>query len=297
MIPDLSSRKLILALSKLKNKNNNLPFSGDRTLIEDLVNLVASKKMRFSTINFKKIASQIRLFLDEDKVFHISTKCDSIFVDLPEKNAYITQKELKYYKDANADSNIFRTILGIKHQPNNEVCSKNSNNSISNLLNCFEDQPKSYKQASPKLINNKLSYLLCKEHSNDFNKYGLGESEILVDKDLSMSLYPDLKDDFQFNNNNHNNNNYSRNNSFGQHEKLNFYNNNNKNDFENKKSTSNLMDKDPYLSVFNCIQHDSSENSLYMGHQENSLLGSNFIQEYNRYENEESNPSGNFLFL
>jgi len=57
------------------------------------------------------------------------------------------------------------------------------------------------------------------------------------------------------------------------------------------------MDKDPYLSVFNCIQHDSSENSLYMGHQENSLLGSNFIQEYNRYENEESNPSGNFLFL
>jgi len=107
----VSLNNLIIALRKIKN--TKFEYSEDRQAIESLISLLASGKLRPDSINYNIIATQIRAFLDEDKIKHL-IKDPKIYINFPEKEVYITKKELDFYKNAGADESIFRTILGFK---------------------------------------------------------------------------------------------------------------------------------------------------------------------------------------
>jgi hypothetical protein len=106
----------IVALKKLRNGNNTIEFSEDKKALENIISLIASGKLKPDSIQFKKICTQIRMLINEDKIKQIS-KHPKIFINLPEKNIYITKKELDFYKKAGNDENVFRAILGFKQTP------------------------------------------------------------------------------------------------------------------------------------------------------------------------------------
>ena len=121
---NLSLSKLIIALQKLKDKDNGLEFAQDRSALENFINLIISGKIRLDSIQFKKIASQVRNLLEEDTIQPIIGN-PKIFINLPEKKVYITKTELDYYKNAGNNEDIFRSILGFKKNYNleeNESC-------------------------------------------------------------------------------------------------------------------------------------------------------------------------------
>jgi len=128
---------LITTLKKFKNLKSS-EFSNENNIIEQFVELIAENKINFNSINFKKICSQIRLFLPKDKIKHISRVHPKIFINLPEKDIYITKKELAYYKKAGEDQDIFRTIFGIKQQCSEQPAPQNVfNGKLANLFNDF----------------------------------------------------------------------------------------------------------------------------------------------------------------
>jgi hypothetical protein len=135
---NVSVTSIISGLKRLK-ANRNADFSNDRNVIEDMVRLIAEGKLTPESIAFKKIASQVRLFLSKDKIKHISKTQPKIFINLPEKDVYITKKELSFYQNAGEDQDIYRTIYGIKPVVNmNELQYNNmSNGRLANLFNDF----------------------------------------------------------------------------------------------------------------------------------------------------------------
>jgi len=104
---------LMIALKKLRS----FPFEydQDRLAVENLVNLISSGKLKPDSINYQIIATQVRAFLEEDKIRHL-VKDPKIYINFPEKEVFITKKELEFYKNAGTDENVFRTILGFKKE-------------------------------------------------------------------------------------------------------------------------------------------------------------------------------------
>jgi len=92
-----------------------MEFEEDRLAVENLINVIASGKLTPESINYQIIATQIRSFLEEDKIKHLIRE-PKIYINLPEKEVYITKKELEFYKKAGTDENLFRTILGFKQE-------------------------------------------------------------------------------------------------------------------------------------------------------------------------------------
>jgi len=83
--------------------------------LENLISAIASGRLRPDAINYNIIATQIRAFLDEQKIKHL-IKDPKIYINFPEKEVYITKKELDFYKQAGSDENIYRTILGFRRE-------------------------------------------------------------------------------------------------------------------------------------------------------------------------------------
>jgi len=109
----LTLSNLILALKKIKTANFDI--EEDRMALENLISAVASGRLRPDSINYNIIATQIRSFLDEQKIKHL-IKDPKIYINFAEKEVFITKKELEFYKRAGTDENIYRTILGFKHE-------------------------------------------------------------------------------------------------------------------------------------------------------------------------------------
>jgi len=102
---------LLLALKKIRA--TKFEFAEDRMAIENLISLIASGRLRPESINYNIIATQVRAFLEEEKIKHL-IKDPKIYINFPEKEVYITKKELDFYKKAGTDETVFRSILGFK---------------------------------------------------------------------------------------------------------------------------------------------------------------------------------------
>jgi len=110
---NLSLGNLIIALKKIKSAN--FEYAEDGMAIENLISLLASGKLRPDSINYNIITTQIRAFLEEQNIKHL-IKDPKIYINFPEKEVYITKKELEFYKNAGTNEAVYRTILGFKHQ-------------------------------------------------------------------------------------------------------------------------------------------------------------------------------------
>jgi len=92
-----------------------------------LIESVATNQLKPNSIQFKKIATFVRMCLEPSKVVHVSKVKPKIMISLEEKNIDITERELMYYKQGE-DEDILRAIFGMRKQtdqrmmiPDNQV--------------------------------------------------------------------------------------------------------------------------------------------------------------------------------
>jgi len=111
---DLPLNTLVTAIKKIQN-SNSLTFSHERNIVQQLIESIAQNKLKPNSIQFKKIATFVRMCLDSKKISHISKNKPKIMISLEEKNIDITERELMYYKQGE-DENILRAIFGVKKQ-------------------------------------------------------------------------------------------------------------------------------------------------------------------------------------
>jgi hypothetical protein len=103
---------MILTLKKLKT-NNDVEFAEDKSMLESFISLIASGKLRPDSIQFKKICTQIRMILPDEKIKPCNGSKQRKFVSFPERNVYLSKKELEFYRNAGDDDGVFRAILGL----------------------------------------------------------------------------------------------------------------------------------------------------------------------------------------
>jgi len=102
---------LVSALKKVGNYEAE--YTEDRKAIENLISLIASGKLKPESVQFKKIATQIRMLLSEDKVRTVN-RDQKVSVKFPEKEVFITKKELEFYRKAGSEEGVYRAILGLR---------------------------------------------------------------------------------------------------------------------------------------------------------------------------------------
>jgi len=75
--------------------------------------LIASGRLKPDSVQFKKIATQIRMLMPEDKVKAIN-KEQKVSVKFPEREVFITKKELEFYRKAGGEEGVYRAVLGLR---------------------------------------------------------------------------------------------------------------------------------------------------------------------------------------
>jgi hypothetical protein len=109
---NLTIDKICRALSNLRNCDSH-EYEDQRYLVENLITLIAEDRLDFDSIHFKKICTQVRLLLDEDKVKHISSQDQKVIFSFPEKDVCISSKEYELYSHLKDNEEVMRVILGV----------------------------------------------------------------------------------------------------------------------------------------------------------------------------------------
>jgi len=107
--------KICRALKRVRN-HEDFEFADQKHLIENLINVIAEDKLKLDSLSYKRICSEIRMFLNKDQIKYISKKNSKVTVTFPETEVYITKAEynkLKKYKDK---EDILRAVLGVYDQ-------------------------------------------------------------------------------------------------------------------------------------------------------------------------------------
>jgi len=118
---------LITALKKVGNYQAE--FSDDRRAIENLISLIASGKLKPESVQFKKIATQIRMLIPENKLRTVN-KDQKVSVKFPEREVFITKKELEFYRKAGSEEAVYRAILGLRPNVEHEDMEDTPNKGI-----------------------------------------------------------------------------------------------------------------------------------------------------------------------
>ena len=88
-------------------------YSDQSLSIINLIKGIAEKRIDFESIQFKKICSQVRLFLPNDKIKYLSKTQKKSFLIFKEKESFISKIEYDLSAKYLNDERIMRTILGI----------------------------------------------------------------------------------------------------------------------------------------------------------------------------------------
>lgn len=95
----------MISLKKLRDYEG-FEFDVMKRVIENLFCLIADNKLNLNSIHFRKICTQIRMFLNSQKVKYISDKGRKI--------VEITPKEYEYYSDLSKNEKAMRGVFGLK---------------------------------------------------------------------------------------------------------------------------------------------------------------------------------------
>ena len=105
-------QKLCSVINKLKNYED-FDYSDQKNFFESLINMIADEKLNLNSIHFKKICTQVRMFLSKDKINYIGRKGHKISYSFPNQEVSISSKEFDYYSKYNENENIIQKILGL----------------------------------------------------------------------------------------------------------------------------------------------------------------------------------------
>jgi hypothetical protein len=124
---NLDLYQLIKTLRRLHNINN-CEYSDQKNVLENLINSIADNKLPFDSINFKKICTQIRLFLPKEKIKYINKKGSQITIQFPQREVKITKKEYETYHKYINKNDVLRQIFGMEKSVSLYTNPANSNN-------------------------------------------------------------------------------------------------------------------------------------------------------------------------
>jgi hypothetical protein len=105
--------KIVKALKKVRD-NDDFEYSDQKHLIENLINLIADDQLKFDSLAYKRICTQVRMLLPKDRIKYISKKQSKVTISFPETEVNVSNKEylkLAKFKD---NEDILRAILGIE---------------------------------------------------------------------------------------------------------------------------------------------------------------------------------------
>ena len=238
---DLSIENLCKSI-KILRQYEKFEYKDQSHVIENFINLIAEQKLQLDSISFRKICTQIRLFISKESSNFISDKGQKITFSFPEKDVNITTKEYELYSKYKDKEEIMRTIFGIPED---------------NTQNIYPDR-----------INFKPKYVISPnqklEQENLSNPYSVFQNSNLRNNDLSKNYH--LQD--QLKNIEILKNNFT--NNFTQYQdpiKNNFgFNNYNMNDLVNlglMSNNGNLQNLFINSMYSNLIQNISSKNNPY----------------------------------
>lgn len=129
------------AINNLRN-SENADFEDEKFLLDNLINLLANKKLGLKTINFKKICTQTRMFLEKNSIKYISERGQNIIYSFNEQEIMVTPQEYDYYSNYNNNENVLKAIFGVLPPL------KDYPNKIS-----FEDKNRVKSMANPSIYN------------------------------------------------------------------------------------------------------------------------------------------------
>lgn len=140
---NLNLDELVQSLKILYGFNHH-EFRDQIYLIQNLIKLISSGKLRPDSINYKKICTQVRMMLNIKDIEYISSDANSIDIDFGENSIKIGPSEYEHYKDFINNERVMRLVFGLhsrKEYP--DLIKFNSNNMFSqgyylqllNLLN------------------------------------------------------------------------------------------------------------------------------------------------------------------
>lgn len=106
---------------KMLRSCDKFDYDDQRHVIENLIKLIAEEKIQLDSINFRKICTQIRLFLSKEQSNYISKKGQKITFSFPEKDINISTKEYELYSKYKDKEEVIRTIIGIPEESNQSI--------------------------------------------------------------------------------------------------------------------------------------------------------------------------------
>jgi hypothetical protein len=158
---DLNLDKMCKSIKMLRDCKN-FEYEDEKFAIENFINLIADEKLNIKSLNYKKICSQIRLFLETDKIKFIPEKGEKLSITLKEKDVNITKMEYQHYRKFKDNEEIIRAILGIISDKDETSCpvninfnyNKNFNNNPNHHNNHDFKNEKPNEILNPTYINN-----------------------------------------------------------------------------------------------------------------------------------------------
>lgn len=162
---EINIEKLCKAIKVLRN-HENFEYEDQAHVLENFINLIAEDKIPFDSINFKKICTQIRLFLKKEKIRYIGKKGKEITFGFPEKDVYITKKEYEAYSRFKDSEATVRTILGVFNGDENDTppekikfdSTKQTSSCLTNVANA--------EQNNTNLVNTLLTMSLLNQNQS-----------------------------------------------------------------------------------------------------------------------------------
>jgi hypothetical protein len=181
---NLTIDKICGALGNLRNCDSH-EYEDQRYLVENLITLIAEDRLDFDSIHFKKICTQVRLLLDEDKVKYISSQDQKVIFSFPEKDVCISSKEYELYSQLKDNEEVMRVILGVpedlskKMMRPEKIKFKNSKNSklindSHKSTNC-DKNTEFFEKSNRNILDNVISNK-CNKESFNFNNTTLGSN-------------------------------------------------------------------------------------------------------------------------
>lgn len=199
---------------KILRQYEKFEYDDQMHVIENFINLIAEEKLNLDSIHFRKICTQIRIFLSKESCNYIANKGQKITFSFPEKDVNITTKEYELYSKYKDKEDVIRTILGINEEPNQNIYPERINFEAKKV-NCYENLEKENKNISSitgNIINNNFSNNLnyheqiknfsAKNYNiNDLMNLGMISNNGNLQNLLINSMYSNIIQNFTPNNN------------------------------------------------------------------------------------------------
>ena len=293
--------KICKALKKIRN-SQDLEFSDEKNIIENIINLIAEGDLKINSLTFKRICSQIRLLLPSDKVKYIDKRATEKIIKTEEKEILISEKEYNSLLRYKENSDLMQCLYGLETKLKEEP-SINHENKL-HLLNEIKLNKSNKDYIEDKIIaseqntNNNLFAGLLK--NNDLNNSLFVNQANPNQNNINLTNLNTVNGLNNINNFNNKDNSFINNQTFIQNQSaFTPFNNNSTNinsfipDMNNLENLSKLLGLESNNFNYNFQPNNNYNSLLNQKTQRNNFIPNNFVPQQNLLNNVNINSNYN----